>query len=252
MAECSPRRRLGITGGGGFIGAHLAGLARTAPDFEPVLISREAWEDPTYLSALTGSCDVVIHLAGLSRHPDGDHLYRVNLELAGKLASAWAAAASGGKVPHIYLAGTTHNRDLPYHRSKRAAAALLARTAAQCGGRFTELKLPNVFGPYGRPFYNSVVATFCALAARGETPERIDPVMLELIDVVELSRRLLDLFRRGGAASETVPAQYQVALPELWRRLTEFAAAPEPLSFPDRFSRDLFNAFSACRTGSAG
>jgi UDP-2-acetamido-2,6-beta-L-arabino-hexul-4-ose reductase len=37
-------------------------------------------------------------------------------------------------------------------------------------GHFTGLIIPNVFGPFGHPNYNSVVATFSHKMARNETP----------------------------------------------------------------------------------
>ncbi|MGO7983425.1 capsular polysaccharide biosynthesis protein CapF, partial [Rhizobium johnstonii] len=46
---------------------------------------------------------------------------------------------------------------------------MLVRSAvAERGSEFFDIVLPNLFGEHGRPYYNSVVATFCHLAARGE------------------------------------------------------------------------------------
>ena len=42
----------------------------------------------------------------------------------------------------------------------------MAQWAKTSGGKFTGIIIPNVFGPFGHPNYNSVVATFSHKIAR--------------------------------------------------------------------------------------
>ena len=49
--------------------------------------------------------------------------------------------------------------------------SMLINWADSSKGIFTGLIIPNVFGPFGKPNYNSVIATFCHKITIGEKPE---------------------------------------------------------------------------------
>jgi len=63
---------------------------------------------------------------------------------------------------------------------------LLENWANQAGGKATGLVIPNVFGPFGKPDYNSVVATFCHKVIHDERPEIQVDGLVKLIYVNEL------------------------------------------------------------------
>ncbi len=232
--------RLGITGAAGFIGGHLRRAALAVPDFAVVPFERQWFEDRTALAGFLAQCDAVVHLAGLSRDPDGENLYRVNTALAAALADAASELVS---PPTVYLGSTTHiARELPYHRSKREAQRLLEASKMPC----VTLLMANTYGPGSRPFYNSVVASFARLAVDGRIPDQLDPVKLSLIYVEDLVREILDTVRRQRTtAVVTLPHTDEIALPELWRDFyawREMSVAPETLS---GFERKLWTTLKS-------
>ena len=108
--------------------------------------------------------------------------------------------------------------------------------------------MPNAFGPYARPFFNSVVSTFCYQAAHGQTPERIDPAELKLIHVRTLCREILRIVRRNesGISAVEIPHEYEVRLDELWRKLQEWKCSLDTGRSPvaeTPFENDLLAAF---------
>ena len=236
---------IGLTGGEGFIGTvfrrYLTALGET-----PVICPRSAFGDPEEMAAFCGSCEAVVHFAGLSRHPDGNFLLETNLRLTLALIDG---LKNGGSHAHVYLASTTHEqRELPYHESKRRSRRMLESWAAESGNSFTTLLMPNTFGPYARPFFNSVVSTFCYQAAHGQTPDRIDPAELKLIHVRTLCREILRLVRRNapGVSALEIPHEYEVRLDELWRKLQEWKSAMDAGTAPSAetpFEIDLLAAF---------
>jgi len=209
--------RIGITGSSGFLGGHLLGAMRLEAGLIPVPGLHRDLADLAATGAFLARCDQVVHLAGLSRHPDGELLYRENCRLAECLRDG--IRASGREIP-VYLGSTTHYaKDLPYHASKRRSRELLLDS----GSPVITLRMPNAFGPYSRPFFNSVVSTFCALAAKGETPERIDDAELLLIDWRTLCRAILREVRKEAVTRiVTIPHRFTVRLPELWKMLQCF------------------------------
>src|SRR5690606_27288378 len=64
--------------------------------------------------------------------------------------------------PHIIFSSSSQElKDNLYGKSKKEGKEKLMEWANGSGGKFTSLTIPNVFGPFGKPNYNSVVATFC-------------------------------------------------------------------------------------------
>ena len=237
--------KIGITGSEGFIGTAFRRYLTALGDI-PVTCPRSAFERPDEMNEFCSSCKAVVHFAGLSRHPDGNHLLEPNLRLTAALI---CGLKKSSKQPHVFLASTTHEqRDLPYHLSKRRSRQMLETWAAETGGSFTTLLMPNTFGPYARPFFNSVVATFCYQAAHGQTPERIDPAELKLISVRTLCREIRRTVLRNepGISAAEFPHEYEVRLDELWRKLKEWKSRMDAGKSPiaeTPFEADLLAAF---------
>ena len=238
MAEPIP---LGITGQSGFIGRRLAEAVSADPRFRLVPFRRSFFDSPDELAFFARQCRRIVHLAAVSRSDDGKALYRTNMLLTEKLT---AAVCSCPEPPVVLLGSTVQiGKDQPYHASKRDSAALLARSVPVS----VELLMPNAFGPGGRPYWNSVVSTFCEMASRGLVPSEVRPVELELIFADALCRRILDeAVPSGPTRTVTIPFQYRVPLPELHETLQRWAAlrregSPIPADTP--FLEDLRTTF---------
>ena len=206
-----PPAPVAVTGAEGFIGSFMT-RELEARHIPFITVGRALWDDEKTLEKVLAGVDKVIHFAGLSRHADGELLYRTNMALAEKLVRGLK-----GKAARLFFASSPHvaDHDLPYHRSKRDAMALFARE----GIKSTALLMPNTFGPGSKPFYNSVVSTFACLAAQRKTPERVDDVMLRLIPVRDLCREIADLLDAPYTASAETAHTLELPLPELWERL---------------------------------
>lgn len=170
--------RVAVTGAGGFVGKNLLLRLREEPDFEGVGLTR-ASSDAEWHDALAGA-DAVVHLAGVNRPADDD--FSGNWTSAERVAQALAARQT--PVPVILSSSTKAADDTAYGESKRRAeVALLGRT----GGPVAMYRLPNIFGKWARPNYNSGVATFCHNIAHG-LPIRVDdpaaPLSLIYVDNV--------------------------------------------------------------------
>lgn len=180
--------KIGITGQAGFIGTHLFNFFGVKKD-EVVRIPFEDkfFEDNFKLEEFVRQCDVIIHLAALNRHNDPQTIYDTNILLVKKLLKA---LDSTGSKPHILFSSSTQEeRDNMFGKSKREGRVLLANWAKENNAKFTGLVIPNVFGPFGNPYYNSVVATFSHQLTHNEEPKIEVDAQLKLIyigDLVEL------------------------------------------------------------------
>ncbi len=190
---------VGITGQAGFIGTHLYNTLGLYPDeFNRVLFEDSFFENPAKLEAFVRDCDVIVHLAAMNRHGDPQVIYDTNIRLVRQLITALEKT---GSRPHVLFSSSTQEeRDNPYGRSKKEGREMLAGWAEKNQARFTGLVIPNVFGPFGHPYYNSVVATFCHQLTHGETPKIEVDGELKLIYIGELVAKITEIISRQRSA----------------------------------------------------
>ncbi len=175
-------RTVTITGADGFVGRNLA--VRLAEEGWDVCPITRTSTDADWDRAVAAS-QAVVHLAGANRPSDPADFQRVNAGTAERLAAA--VAATGRAIPVLYASSTKAVDDSDYGRSKKAGEDRLFALGADTGSPVFVFRLPNVFGKWARPDYNSAVATFCHNVAR-DLPIRVDdpaaPLTLVYIDDV--------------------------------------------------------------------
>ncbi|WP_042705926.1 polysaccharide biosynthesis C-terminal domain-containing protein [Methanomicrobium mobile] len=176
--------RIGITGQNGFIGYHVLQHLRLQPElYEIIPFEKEFFNTPQKLTDFVSKCDVIIHLAAMNRG-DEQEIYDTNISLVKKLISAMDDA---GVTPHILFSSSTQeNKGNPYGNSKKIGAELFSQWSQSNNSVFTHYVIPNVFGPFSRPYYNTVVATFCYQLTHGEKPVIITNTEMNLIYVGDL------------------------------------------------------------------
>ena len=141
------------------------------------------------LDSFVSQCDVIIHLAAMNRHSNEEVIYKTNIELVERLVASLVRTNSSAHV--IMSSSSQEEKDNLYGKSKKEGRELLINWESKSQGLFTGLIIPNVFGPFGKPNYNSVVATFCQKLANNEDPEIHNDRNISLIYVGELVQEIL-------------------------------------------------------------
>lgn len=242
--------RVLITGAKGFVGKNLRLHLAERKDVHVTCFTRE--DDPAQLPALLQEVDFVFHLAGVNRPQDPNEFVTGNRDLTEALSRALGAEAerSGRKVPVIYTSSTQADRDNPYGQSKRGAEAALQAVAHSHQIPVHLFRLPNVFGKWCLPNYNSAVATFCHNIARGLPIQVNDPAaqvtLVYVDDVIERFVQLMDgadpQVDAGGFAVAT--PQYTTTVGELARQIEAFRGSRDTLMI-DRVGTGLIRALYA-------
>jgi UDP-2-acetamido-2,6-beta-L-arabino-hexul-4-ose reductase len=216
-------RAIAVTGAGGFIGRNLV-LRLRERGFAVLPIDRST--PLAEARAALARADVVFHLAGANRPPDP-----ARFDAENHFYAAWAAeaVAAGGRRPLAIVSSSAKAiEDSDYGRSKRAGEEAMRRI----GDRATVVidRLPNVFGKWARPDYNSAVATFCHRLARGE-PVRIDDpaAPLALLHVDDLIDQWLTLVDAPAVTSgyRDPTHVHHTTVGEVARMIAGFAAGRE-------------------------
>lgn len=222
--------RVLVTGAEGFIGKNLRLHLGERADVE--VVCYDARNAVTQLPEILRGVDFVFHLAGINRPQDPQEFVTGNRELTQALCKAVCSMAddSGRRVPIVLTSSIQAVRDTPYGASKRGAEA--AVFAAQRSHQLPVhvFRLPNVFGKWCRPNYNSAVATFCHNIARDLPIQINDPLapltLVYVDDVVERFMQLMD-----GADAVVDADGFSVIAPHYTATVGEIAA--QILNFKD-------------------
>jgi UDP-2-acetamido-2,6-beta-L-arabino-hexul-4-ose reductase len=217
-----------ITGAGGFVGKNLRLHLGERKDVEVVLFTRE--HSVAQLPNLLQGVDFVFHLAGINRPQDPQEFVTGNVDLTQALCQAVGtiAIASGKKVPVVYTSSTQADLDNPYGLSKRGAESSLFELRREQGVPVHVFRLPNVFGKWCKPNYNSAVATFCHNIARDLPIQVNDPAApVTLVYVDDMIERFVQLMDGADAAQgadgfASVTPQYTTTVGELARQVQAF------------------------------
>ncbi|UXE66812.1 MAG: NAD-dependent epimerase/dehydratase family protein [Chryseotalea sp. WA131a] len=243
--------RVGITGQSGFVGSHLFNYLGIQSEIELIPFDKDFFSSESKLQQFADQCEVIVHLAAVNRHENQDELYRINVLLVQQLVTACEAINSR---PHIIFSSSTQEMlQNSYGASKLEGNRLLTTWAKKNKSKVTLLTIPNVFGPFGKPFYNSVVATFCHKLTHKEEPSIIEDKEVSLLYVNDLIQAIHEIIKNPvsgeyeSIVSHRIPCNKSIRVSEVLKILKYFqlnylenGVIP---SLSDNFHRDLFNTF---------
>lgn len=236
---------IAITGADGFIGRNLRLHLEELGHREIASVTRDTpWHEA---EAWLSNADFVFHLAGVNRPRDASEFSDGNAGFTRRVCSVLSAA--GRKATLVLSSSIQAGLPNPYGESKAAAERAVIGYAEVTGAAVHLFRLPNVFGKWARPNYNSVVATFCYNIARGLPITVDDPAApLQLAYVDDVVGALAGMLARAGLAMPFVDVEpvYQTTVGQLAEMLAEFAKSRQSLNIPavgTGFCRALYSTY---------
>lgn len=144
--------KVAITGETGFLGYHLTQYFKYQLKYDVVSLSRDYQTN----IELVKDCDWLIHCAGINKELSATNN---NSLLANELVNL--LESYNIKINIAFASSVQEFRDTEYGLDKIQCNKILNAYCQDSNKKFISYKLPNLFGPFGKPNYNSVVATFC-------------------------------------------------------------------------------------------
>jgi UDP-2-acetamido-2,6-beta-L-arabino-hexul-4-ose reductase len=235
-----------VTGSKGFIGKNLIAELRNR-DYKDILECHRD-TDYTLLEEYCEKADFVFHLAGVNRPQNEEEFDEGNLGFTSTLINTLEKYEND--CPVIFASSTQAMLENAYGSSKRAAEDLIFTHAKYSNSKALIYRLPNVFGKWCKPNYNSAIATFCYNVARNLPIKVNDPstsMKLVYIDdvVEELIRGLDDNQNILGNFCE-VPTSHTTTLGEIVELIKSFKKSREEHSIPnmnDALSKKLYSTY---------
>ncbi len=238
--------KVGVTGSNGFIGWHLCRTLELDSDkFELIEFQRDWFYETINLDSFVSKCDIIVHLAGLNRHSEESVIYDTNVGLAVNLIESFNRIGFEGQV--IFSSSIQEVRNNTFGNSKKAARELFTNWASQSNATFNGVIIPNVFGAFGVPYYNSVVSTFCHQLVNNEIPKIEIDATLNLICINDLVKKIIDLFHTETNDNVTIGHTDAYMVSEILQLLIKFKNKyfenGQIPSFNNQFEINLFNTF---------
>jgi UDP-2-acetamido-2,6-beta-L-arabino-hexul-4-ose reductase len=224
-----------VTGSDGFIGKNLIAELRNPKDGEVYEFDKQ--NNPDDLEIFTKNCDIVFHLAGVNRPNDEKEFNEGNADFTRRLLESLKKNQNPSLI--VFSSSTQAILDNPYGKSKQAAEKILFNYSQETGIPVIVFRLPNVFGKWCRPSYNSVIATFCYNIAH-DLPIKInDPEsVLTLIYIDDLVNAFMEIVKnisshKGYELIDQLSSLYTISLKQLSTLLYSFRKTREDNSVPD-------------------
>ena len=231
-----------VSGGRGFLGWHTRVRARAISGHTPEAVQLGEGYLPGAAAAAIDGSSHLIHIAGVNRGTDAD-VTDGNIQAAHRAVAALRKAAVPPTTVTFANSVQVGNGTV-YAEAKQEAARILAEAASDLGIRFRDVLLPNLFGEHGAPFYNSVVATFCHLAAQGKPLSVDQDKELTLLHAQKAAALLLDPDGPVTAgAGEGAHLRSVVQVKDAIEHFARVYAIGDIPALPDAFSVELFNTY---------
>ncbi|WP_433587258.1 UDP-2-acetamido-2,6-beta-L-arabino-hexul-4-ose reductase [Providencia alcalifaciens] len=209
-----------VTGANGFIGKNLCIMLRENGYQDIIEINRETPLNE-FKHHLCNS-DFIYHLAGVNRPEHEDEFFEGNASLTNFIIEQ--LQQSGKNPPLVITSSTQADKDNAYGKSKRLAELAVQQYGTKTQSPYFIYRLPNVFGKWCKPNYNSFVATFCHnilndLDITVHNPNA--PVTLVYID--DVCRSLISLLSSENEPGfKQVQPEYSTTVGDVAEKIQEF------------------------------
>jgi UDP-2-acetamido-2,6-beta-L-arabino-hexul-4-ose reductase len=223
-----------VTGSDGFIGKNLLEALSHLDNLE--IYKYDVNDSEETLEKYLQEADVIYHLAGVNRPETEEEFEKGNVNFTHSIVNS---LQKHNKTPIIMMTSSIQAEiGNPYGRSKKKAEDILIDYSKSSGAEIFIYRLPNVFGKWSRPNYNSVVATFCYNISHGLdiTISDSDKV-LELVYIDDVVKCFVDLLTtekfEKGQYFYNINRIFKITLGELARKIHQFKGIKETSIIPD-------------------
>lgn len=206
-----------VTGANGFLGTHLVKALSEKPDIHVLTYTRN--DNPSALFTKLEGSDFIFHLAGVNRPEHDDEFAVSNVQLTSEITYFLVKHRIAST---IYFSSSIHADKLDcYGKSKMAAEILLTDLSKKNRNKIIIDRLPGMFGPGAKPYYNSVVSTFCYAIANNQAisiSDRNNVIKISFVD--DWLSRCLSILEADNGVYELT--SYRVSLGDLYDILMGF------------------------------
>ena len=198
-----------VTGSEGFIAKNLIKKLEEQEIHEVLKYNKSSSIDQ--LKSLLNEAEFIFHLAGVNRPKDKDDFIIGNVEFTKLIIDH--LVSTDNIIPIVFTSSIQANLDNPYGKSKLNAENLIIDYSKSNNTPAYIYRLPNVFGKWCKPNYNSAVATFCYNISR-DIPVKINDrdANLSLVYIDDVCSSFLNIIN-----SDNIPEHIFINIDEVYQ-----------------------------------
>lgn len=182
-------KKILVTGSDGFVGKNIVVALNETKKYEIFTIDKENTEDELKKALL--QVDFIIHLAGVNRPKETKEFYEGNSGLTEKIVRL--LKENNKNTPILITSSIQAALNNDYGKSKRQSEEVLIKYSDECNAKVYIFRLPNLFGKWCKPNYNSAVATFCYNIAHDlDVWVKDSTIELHLVYIDDLVEAIID------------------------------------------------------------
>ena len=190
--------------------------------------------------------DVIIHTAAVNRGTD-EEIIAGSVVAVYNLISAIKKLKKRPKL--IFLSSIQAETDTLYGMAKKMAEIILEDFSKKNKAPVSIFRLTNVFGEGCRPFYNSVIATFCYQVANNQDLKINGNSKFKFIyigDLIKIINKELKIERKNNFYLKKVSSVNEVSISDLARIIQSFKNKPKLKS---KFHKILYKTYLSYKNG---
>jgi len=210
-----------VTGAKGFIGRNLISFLESTTDYNLIKFNRN--ESELTLQKKILKSDVIFHLAGVNRENDKSSFIKNNILLTKKICSI--ISKNNKKIKLIFASSTQVVRNNFYGISKKKSEKIILQLKKKKLLKAYIFRLPNVFGKWSKPFFNSAIATFCFLVARKKKINIYDKNRtLKIVYIDDVIQKFVELIKNNKNEKDyySIKKIYSIKVKQLAKIIKSF------------------------------
>lgn len=231
-----------VTGSQGFIGRNLIEALANIDGL--TILTHTRHDSERELLKKLETADFIFHLAGVNRNNSNSEFVKVNVELTRTIVDYLNLLRR--KIPIVFTSSIQSGSETIYGRTKSEAESILLNYAKDTGARVRIYKLPNVFGKWSKPDYNSAIATFCYRVVNNLPINVPDPIaslrLVYIDDVVKTFARDLEINAANNAFGVVKP-EFDTTVGEVLRSIRNFKDSLEASNQLEQKSELIHNLY---------
>ena len=187
--------------------------------------------------------NLIFYLAGINRVVQNKE-YEKNVELTKKITEV--LKNTNRKIKIIFSSSTQVLKKNSYSNSKKKSEKILRSISKKKNIKLIIYRLPNVFGKWAKPYYNSVVATFCNQLTRNKKINIHSNQKLKLIYIDDLIDEFLSVIKDKKSKILRNPKNaFDITVKELAAILRKFKYAVTDINFQfnNKITKNLYSTY---------
>ena len=231
-----------VTGSQGFIGRNLIEALANIDGL--TILTHTRHDSQQELLKKLETTDFIFHLAGVNRNNSDLEFVKVNVELTRTIVDYLNLLRR--KIPIVFTSSIQSGSETIYGRTKSEAESILLNYAKDTGARVRIYRLPNVFGKWSKPDYNSAIATFCYRVVNNLPINVPDPIaslrLVYIDDVVKMFAKDLEINAANNAFGVVKP-EFDTTVGEVLRSIRNFKDSLEASNQLEQKSELIHNLY---------